>query len=764
MKDLVGKLLERRIPQYLVVYVGVAWGIMQFTQLIVDVFLFSPHWTKVAIFATLMLWPSYLLVVYRHARPGTDAWGLPEIIGVTANLLLAAGVLFFMFRTEDLGAATTSVTVADEAGNVVAREVAKQEFRKRTLLFDFDADMLADDDLWLTGFVPDAVYIDMLGDDFLDPVGPNLFREKLRRSGYPTLRGVPLALKREIADDLHADWIFAGTIGKFHQQYTATVSLHAAGDGGRVAEDSYVADDLFDLVDRISADLRKHLEIPKRDDVPDLPAREYFTSNDAALKPYGQARNLLLIDNDWAAALPLLQQAVAADPTFTLAQHTLAAALLLSNRRAEAVAPIQAALTNNYRLPERAQFTVKADYYGITQDLDKTWAVVEMWAELYPNDLVALQNLYSVQMVRNQRIEAIATLEKIYSINSGMADVLKQIAQLQSSLGNFADARAALRRYVDRFPDDYTGLSSLAGIELNMGDLDAARRTLEKALLLEPTNTELLIRVAQLDHRVGNFAAAESGLKAALASAASPNARANAWGALHLYYRIQGQSTAALDALARRIDEVASFQPPLQVVGLRLNNLEVYFDTGREAEARAILDEYGGQLQAPANIVAEIAELQLALENRDVPSAEARLATVESTIAKNQMENFRNSALTAGARLAGLKGDWQRAYAIRQDYLRANPTDPLVHLGLSESLRELGRLAEAEQSIRLTLQRIPGSATANVELARVLAALGDAAGSRAALERALAIWSMAESDFEPAAEARTLLAATPESR
>jgi len=297
-----------------------------------------------------------------------------------------------------------------------------------------------------------------------------------------------------------------------------------------------------------------------------------------------------------------------------------------------------------------------------------------------------------------------------------------------------------------------------------MGDLDAARRTLEKALLLEPTNTELLIRVAQLDHRVGNFAAAESGLKAALASAASPTARANAWGALHLYYRIQGQSTAALDALARRIDEFASFQPPLQVVALRLNNLDVYFDTGREAEARAILDEYGGQLQAPANIVAEIAELQLALENRDIPSAEARLANVESTIAKNQMENYRNSALTAGARLAGLKGDWQRAYAVREDYLRANPTDPLVHLGLSESLRELGRLAEAEQSIRLTLERIPGSATAHVELARVLAARGDAAGSRAALERALAIWSLAEPDFEPAAEARALLAAAPEPR
>jgi hypothetical protein len=40
----------------------------------------------------------------------------------------------------------------------------------------------------------------------------------------------------------------------------------------------------------------------------------------------------------------------------------------------------------------------------------------------------------------------------------------------------------------------------------------------------------------------------------------------------------------------------------------------------------------------------------------------------------------------------------------------------------------------------------------------VLKARGDAAGARAALERALTIWSLAEPDFEPAAEARTLLA------
>jgi tetratricopeptide (TPR) repeat protein len=512
---------------------------------------------------------------------------------------------------------------------------------------------------------------------------------------------------------------------------------------------------------RLSAEMRRSLDVPDRDTVPDLPAEEYFTSNADALKLYARANDLLLIDSNFATALELLQQAVAADPTFTLAQYTLSTLLLVSNRRAEAAAPIQAALTNVYRLPERAQFVVKSDYYFITQDVDKAWAVVEMWAEIYPEDLLALQSLFTVQNARNQRTEAIATLEKIYAINSGRADVLKQIAQLQSSLGNFAEARDALQLYIDRFPDDYTGLSGLANIELNIGELDAARKNIDKAQLLEPTNTDLMIMSARLHHRIGDFAAAESGFKAALAGAASPSARIDAWAALFNYYRLQGQTTPAFDALARRFEESRAVVPPMQLAALRLANLDVYLETGREAEARAILDEYAGELPVPLNIVKGVAELRLALENRDIAAAETQLAAVESLITQSGLENFRNSALSARAELAGLKGEWAQAQELRQQFLRANPTDPLVHTAIAECLRELGRLDEAEQAVRTTLARIPGGATANVELARILQARGDVEGARAQLDRALEVWSLAEPDFEPAAEARLQLASIP---
>src|SRR6185436_3197495 len=129
-----------------------------------------------------------------------------------------------------------------------------------------------------------------------------------------------------------------------------------------------------------------------------------------------------------------------------------------------------------------------------------------------------------------------------------------------------------------------------------------------------------------------NFAAAESGLRAALAASASARDRANAWGGLHFFYRVQGMSTPAFDALAHRLEETATFQAPLQIAALRLNNLEAYFETGLEAEVRKILDEYAGQLQAPLNTLAALAEVELAIDGRDVAAAEATLANVESMI------------------------------------------------------------------------------------------------------------------------------------
>ena len=63
-----------------------------------------------------------------------------------------------------------------------------------------------------------------------------------------------------------------------------------------------------------------------------------------------------------------------------------------------------------YRFPERVQFGVKSDYYVIVQnDFDKAVAVLEMWAELFPDDLMAYQARLVVQSRRDDKEGALAT-------------------------------------------------------------------------------------------------------------------------------------------------------------------------------------------------------------------------------------------------------------------------------------------------------------------------------------------------------------------
>ena len=268
----------------------------------------------------------------------------------------------------------------------------------------------------------------------------------------------------------------------------------------------------------------------------------------------------MLIDNDWEAALPLLQQAVAADPTFTLAQHTLASLMIFSNRNAEAVAPMRGA--------QRASIACRSERSSPSKRTLRHHAGTSTrpgpssrCGQNSIRRLLGSQNLYDVQNIRNRRVEAIATLEKIYAIRLRHGRRAEADRALPELLGNFAEARDALRRYVERFPDDYAAVEP-RGIELNMGDLDAARRTLEKACCSthEHGAHDQIDRLSSIK-RVGKFAAAESAF-GPRSRGGFGAAHGQTLGALHVYYRIQA-NTAALDALAKRIEETGNFPPPI---------------------------------------------------------------------------------------------------------------------------------------------------------------------------------------------------------
>ena len=109
-------LLQRRTPQYIALYLGASWGVVQFMAFLEDRYLLSPHLTNLVLLLVTLLLPSVALFAYLHGRPGRDRWGKLEKVGIPVNVALTLIVLFVVFSGKELGAVTTTVTVEDEPG------------------------------------------------------------------------------------------------------------------------------------------------------------------------------------------------------------------------------------------------------------------------------------------------------------------------------------------------------------------------------------------------------------------------------------------------------------------------------------------------------------------------------------------------------------------------------------------------------------------------------------------------------------------------
>ena len=104
--SLMRSLFERRVPQIVAIYMGACWGLVEFMDFMVEEFLLSPHWTRVALIAAALLVPSVLMLAWFHGKAGPDRMVRAEKIGIPANVALCVALLWVVFADTDLGAAT----------------------------------------------------------------------------------------------------------------------------------------------------------------------------------------------------------------------------------------------------------------------------------------------------------------------------------------------------------------------------------------------------------------------------------------------------------------------------------------------------------------------------------------------------------------------------------------------------------------------------------------------------------------------------------
>jgi len=749
-------LIARRVPHILGVYLAAGWGALEFTDYVVDRYTLSPHLADFVLMLWALMLPTVVILAYLHGRPGRDEWTRIEKVGIPINVALALAVLYLSFSGKELGSATRSVTVRDETGATVQREVPKSEFRKRIALFYLDNESGDTALNWLQYGLVFALYNDLRQDEFISVQFAPDFRERLRATEHGDGLDVPLTLKRDIAERQHLEYFLAGELRAGDGGLAVTTRLYETERGKLLQQRSVSGTNPLALVDRISVQLKHDLEIPDShiEEVQDLPAAELLTSSEEAFRSLIEGVEALTVTDDWAGAVRALERAVEIDPSFATAYAVLFSAYLITNDSEAAAAAAKRALELGYKLPERSLFSLRADYFHLVeQDVERAVAVASMYTELFPDDIEAHEQLAGFYELLLDYSRAIREHRRILELDPGRSEQIQSIAALFEQKGELDSALVQYRLYAQLHPNDYRAFTAIGDLYARRGEHERAREQYERASLLDPANADVLLDLARNDYNLGNFESAAEHYERALDAASSSEQRTRALGAMRTFSERRGRMRRVLQLTDSLLDEMRANQPPLALLLAQLNSIDEYVRAGRTDQARATLTSLENELQPPLDLLLPFGYAQLSDELGQPDELESALSDLEPAIERLGFEGLRTFQAYARGRVLELQGDCEQAVIAFQRAAEVDPTNTF-HLDMGRCQREAGDLAASRATLAEGLRVHPFNPRMRVEMAKTLMAAGEPEEARAELETALRVWEDADDDYEPAREAR----------
>jgi tetratricopeptide (TPR) repeat protein len=464
------------------------------------------------------------------------------------------------------------------------------------------------------------------------------------------------------------------------------------------------------------------------------------------------------INNDFPRAWAKSERAVALDKTFASA-HMLQFSLgMLSNQQQRAANSMKAAMDHSYRLPERSKEFVKAAFYNSQGDYIRAYAVLDMLGRMYPEDLQVQSTLLQVMQVRADQDGMVRTMEKILELDPSRAELLLQMGLVYERKGEDKKALEQYLAYEKKSTGDPRGARQAAMLQRRTGNLDGARASLERALLIKPDDPATVVEFAMLERSVGNFSVAEQRLNEAMNLVRTPQQRSNVLSGVSELKSFRGDIRGAVAAYEAGMTEEAKYQAPAIVLVARLS-LPARLARGDAAGGARELAKLHQELKTPWDIYLPLADMQYYVEVEDVARAEQAVAALDAVIAKQNFKIFNELAHFGRARVAELKGDCNTAIRYFGEALKLDPFDANSRLYMGRCYRKLGNRAEAAAELNKALRAAPASGMANLEMGLLFKDAGDVQKARTYLNRALQTWQIADANFKPARQAREAIAA-----
>jgi tetratricopeptide (TPR) repeat protein len=250
-------------------------------------------------------------------------------------------------------------------------------------------------------------------------------------------------------------------------------SQRVAGEAG---------EQVFALIDRLSSEVRKDLELPATSStVSETSVADVTTHSSEAYRAYLEG-----IEYErkyyYEQALDAFKRAAELDSNFAMAHYALAR---LVPNATEGLREIERAKELSANLGQRERRYISSRYAELHGDTETATREMELLIETYPDEKDAYNHLGELYWgIDDQR--SIRYYHRAIEIDPLFKDPYNALAYLYQGLDEFDNAIWAITQYINLAPDEPNPYDSRAEMYAQDGKLDQAIESYQKALAIDP--------------------------------------------------------------------------------------------------------------------------------------------------------------------------------------------------------------------------------------------------------------------------------------
>jgi len=333
------------------------------------------------------------------------------------------------------------------------------------------------------GSLRQALTVKLAESPYFNVVPDATTMQTLTLMSHSTGERVVPPLAREVCQRAGAKVMVGGSIVALGNKYVIDVASENCLTGEPLAHQKIEAlnrDEVLNKIGQVILPFRRKLgESLSSIQKFNTPIEQATTKSLAALKAYTSGDEARAQGKE-AESIAFYKMAIELDPDFAISYARLAA--VYSNIQQVDLADdyLRKAFERRAHVSEREKFYIATHYYFDTvKDIDKTIETEKLWTEVYPRDLIPINNLSNAYVAVGQPEKAIEAGQQALRLNPKHASPYAVLAQAYWLATRFAEAKAISEKAIAEKLDGQGIHRILYNIAFAEGDEPAMQREVD---------------------------------------------------------------------------------------------------------------------------------------------------------------------------------------------------------------------------------------------------------------------------------------------